>query len=396
MQLLTRASGVAAVSLLPAPVLAESKRVTLYNFKLATQDNLQLYFDLDGAVPSHNIFTLDKPNRLVIDLNDVKVSAKMDVIGVHSDVVERIRYATHKGRNLRVVVDLNRTISPSYKFVTRRGNARRLVIDLGVGIAQIDGRRIVKSASDQHKNQLRDIVIAIDAGHGGRDPGAIGAKKTLEKDITLAVARKLKRKLEQIEGIKPLLIRNKDVYIGLRERIAKARKHNAELFISIHADAFPKKRARGSSVYALSLKGASSEAAQWLADKENAADLFGGVSLEGRTEELKKTLLDLAQNATLESSLDVGEMMLEQIRRVSHLHKSSVEQANFAVLKSPDIPSVLVETAFLTNPKEEKKLRTDVFQNRLASALHKATVAYFKRKAPPGTILASRLHTQSG
>ncbi|MCB1756149.1 MAG: N-acetylmuramoyl-L-alanine amidase [Gammaproteobacteria bacterium] len=394
-QLLSRASGAAAVSVLPLSVANAAGSATLNDFKLATQDNLQLYFDLDKPPSGHKVFSLDKPDRLVIDLYDVKLGAKMNVVGVHSDVVERIRYATHQQKNLRVVVDLNRAISPSYKFVNRTGGAQRLVVDMGVKIAKVDGKKVIKSASDQHKDELREIVVAIDAGHGGRDPGAVGPKKTREKDITLAVARKLNKRLASVEGIKPVMIRDKDVFVSLRERTRKAREHKADLFISIHADAFPKKNASGSSVYALSLKGASSEAAQWLADKENAADLFGGVSLDGRTEELRKTLIDLAQNATLESSLGLGDHMLEEIRRVSKLHKSSVEQANFAVLKSPDIPSVLVETAFISNPKEEQKLRTDIFQDRLAKALHNAVMGYFERKAPPGTILASRLETRS-
>ncbi len=390
-RLMTKAGGAVAVSILPLSTARASSNAKLHGFKLATQDNLQLYFDLDKAPAGHKIFTLSNPQRLVIDLYKVQLDAKMNVLGIHSDVVDRIRYANHSDNKLRVVVDLKRNINPSYRFVNRRGGAQRLVIDMGVSVSSENGKKIVKSANELHKDQLRDIVIAIDPGHGGRDPGAVGVNKTREKDITLAIARKLYKHLSAVEGIKPVMIRNKDMYISLRQRTRKARQHQADLFVSIHADAFPKKNARGSSVYALSLKGASSEAAQWLADKENAADLFGDVSLDGRTEELKKTLIDLAQNATLESSLSVGDHMLEEIRRISRLHKSGVEQANFAVLKSPDIPSVLVETAFLTNPKEEQKLRSDVFQNRMAKALHSAVMAYFERKAPPGTVLAGRI-----
>lgn len=393
-QLLTRASGAAAVTALPVCAVNAAQKTTLFEFKLATQDNLQLYFDLDSTPAGHKIFTLAGPDRLVIDLDNVRISASMKVGGIHGDVVKNIRYATHKGKNLRVVVDLNRPIKPTYRFVNRSNGAKRLVVDMGVEVSRVGGRKVVKSAPKNIDGKLRDIVIAIDAGHGGRDPGAIGAKKTREKDITLAIARKLHRKFASIDGVSPILIRNKDEYVSLGGRKMKARKNKADLFISIHADAFPKKNARGSSVYALSLKGASSEAAQWLADKENSADLIGGISLDGRTEELRKTLIDLAQNATLETSLSIGDIMVGEIKRVSRLHKTSVEQANFSVLRSPDIPSVLIESAFLTNPKEEMKLRSDVFQNRLATALHNAVMEYFKRKAPPGTVLASRMATR--
>lgn len=395
-QLMTRAGGVVASSLMLTPVAMASAKARLYNFRLATEDNLQLYFDLDAAPAGHKVFTLAQPNRLVIDLHHVRLDAKMRVGGIHSDVVKDIRYGTHQGSHLRVVVDLHQPITPTYQFVPRSGGAQRLVVDMGIAVAQRGPRQVVKSAPVAKAEQLRDIVIAIDAGHGGRDPGAIGHRKTREKDITLAIAKKLEKKFAAVDGVKPVMIRSKDVYVSLGERKRIARRHKADLFISIHADAFPKKEARGSSVYALSLKGASSEAAQWLAEKENAADLMGGISLDGRTEVLRKTLLDLAQNATLESSLSIGDYMINEIKRVSRMHKRSVEQANFSVLRSPDIPSVLVESAFLTNPKEEQKLRSAVFQKRLATALHDAVMNYFERKAPPGTILASRMQTQKG
>ena len=394
-RLLTKATGLAAVATFSIEPVIAAQRATLYKFTLATQDNLQLYFDIDGPVVNHKIFALAKPQRLVIDLFDVKINANMKVAGIHSHLVKNIRYATHNGRNLRIVVDLKRPISYDYKFVKRRGNAQRLVLDLGVGVEKIANKQVIKSASDQRKQKKRDIVVVIDAGHGGKDPGAVGRNKTREKDITLAIARKLKAKLDKIEGIKTVMTRNKDVYVGLRQRVKKARDSKAELFISIHADAFKKKQAHGSSVYALSLNGATSEAAKWLAKKENSADLFGDVSLDGRSEELKKTLLNLAQNATLESSIDIGSLMLKQLKRVSSLHKKDVEQAGFAVLKSPDIPSILIETAFISNPKEEKKLRAAAFQNSLADALSSATLAYFKRKAPPGSVLATRYQART-
>ena len=391
-RLLSQAAGVGVAGALPASVLAAGK-ASLNGFHLAAQDTLQLFFDLDHAPADYRLFTLDKPDRLVIDFYNTRLDAKMSPSGLHSDVVKAIRYATHDDRNTRVVVDLLRPIEHTHRLINRSGGAKRLIVDLGVGVGQVGGRRVVKSAEEMKQQTLRDIVVAIDAGHGGRDPGAIGPNKTREKDITLAVAQHLYRKLSKVDGIRPVMTRSKDVYVGLRERTKIARDAKAELFISIHADAFPQKNVKGSSVYALSLEGASSEAAQWLADKENAVALFGDIPLSDN-QDLNSILLDLAQNATLESSLGLGDLMLDELRRVSSLHKKSVEQANFAVLKSPDIPSVLVETAFISNPGEEKKLRSDAFQQRLASALQTAVMTYFERKAPPGTILASRLATR--
>lgn len=389
-QAVSKIGGVAVAVAIPFSS-ACAGQATLRGFKLASQDNLELYFDLDRKPAGHNIFTLSNPDRLVIDLMDVKMSAQMKVGGIHSSVVKDIRYATHDKEKLRIVVDLKRAIKHSYKFINRSGGAKRLIVDMGVQVANVGGKKVVKNTENKNTSKLRDIVVAIDAGHGGRDPGAIGTKKTREKDITLAVAKRLSKALAKVEGFKPVLIRDSDKYISLRDRTKIARDHKADLFVSIHADAFRNKQAKGASVYALSLKGASSEAAQWLADKENSVDLFGDVSLDGRTKVLRETLFDLAQNATLESSLSIGDIMLQEMRRFTSLHKASVEMANFAVLKSPDIPSVLVETAFLTNPKEESKLRSAKHQDRLARALRDAIVAYFERVAPPGTVIASKL-----
>ncbi|MDO6462152.1 N-acetylmuramoyl-L-alanine amidase [Granulosicoccaceae sp. 1_MG-2023] len=394
-RLLSQAAGAGVAGTLPVTALA-SGRASLNGFHLAAQDTLQLYFDLDHEPADYRIFALQNPDRLVIDFYNTRLKAEMAPSGLHADVVKSIRYATHDDRNTRVVIDLLRPVKHSQRMISRSAGAKRLIVDLGVGVSNDGGRRVVKSAEQMRSQEkLRDIVVAIDAGHGGRDPGAVGPNKTREKDVTLAVAKHLHRKLGKIDGIRPVMTRSKDVYVGLRERTKIARDHKAELFISIHADAFPKKNVKGSSVYALSLEGASSEAAQWLADKENAVALFGDIPLSDN-EDLNSILLDLAQNATLESSLGLGDLMLDELRRVSSLHKKSVEQANFAVLKSPDIPSVLVETAFISNPAEEKKLRSDAFQQRLANALQTAVMNYFERKAPPGTVLASRFATQRG
>jgi N-acetylmuramoyl-L-alanine amidase len=226
------------------------------------------------------------------------------------------------------------------------------------------------------------ITVAIDAGHGGEDPGAIGAHGTREKDVTLAIARRLKEHIDRIDNMRAVLIRDGDYFLPLHERVARARRHQADLFVSIHADAFLKPTARGSSVYALSERGASSAAAKWLARKENEADLIGGVNIDVKDAYLKQTLIDLAQTATIADSLKLGRAVLDELGGVNTLHKPHVEQAGFAVLKAPDIPSILVETAFISNPEEEKKLNDDAYQDRMAAALANGIKRYFDKNPP--------------
>ena len=226
-------------------------------------------------------------------------------------------------------------------------------------------------------NKTRTIIIALDAGHGGEDPGAKGASGSREKHITLAIAKKLQAKIEAEEGFKAVLTRDGDYFVPLRDRVDKARKLKADLFISIHADAFTNPAARGSSVFALSEKGATSASARFLAKKENESDLIGGVSLDKRDPVLAKTLLDLSQTATINDSLKLGKMVLGQVGNINQLHKNKVEQAGFAVLKSPDIPSILVETAFISNPEEERKLNDDAYQDKLADSILAGIKKYF-------------------
>lgn len=243
---------------------------------------------------------------------------------------------------------------------------------------------------------MRDVVIAIDAGHGGEDPGARGHRGTREKTVVLAIARRFKALVEKEPGMRPVMIRDGDYYISLRGRIKKARQKRADIFISIHADAFHNKKARGSSVYTLSPRGATSEAARWLAESENKADLIGGVSLDDKDDLLASVLLDLSQTASLEASLDVADHILGGLKRVGKVHKRRVQSASFMVLKSPDIPSVLVETAFISNPEEERKLRSKSYQQKLAQALMQGVRKYFHRFPPPGTHLARRHVIKTG
>ena len=229
--------------------------------------------------------------------------------------------------------------------------------------------------------QLQKIIVAIDAGHGGEDPGARGSAGTKEKDITLEISKKLKQAIDKEPNMQGVLIRDGDYFIPLAKRVAKARKLQADLFISIHADAFTKKSVKGSSVFALSDRGASSAFAKFIANKENESDLVGGISIDDKHPVLAQTLLDLSQSATINDSMKLGRYVLDEVGQVNTLHKKYVEQAGFAVLKAPDIPSILVETAFISNPKEEKSLKSESFQIKIAESVVKGIKLYLKTGA---------------
>ena len=292
----------------------------------------------------------------------------------------------HNKHDLRVVLDLEHAVKPK-SFALRPNDeyGHRLVIDLNHDSAS-EGKRVTRSAVPQGK--AREIVIAIDAGHGGEDPGALGPKGTREKDVVLAIARKLEALLKKEPGLRPVLIRDGDYYIGLSQRVALARKARADLLVSIHADSFRDHRASGSSVYTLSPRGATSEQARLLAQKENDSDLIGGVSLEDKDDLLASVLLDLSQTATIGASTDVAARVLGGLKQVGKVHKHRVEQAGVRVLKAPDMPSILVETAFISNPAEERNLRSSAHQQKLARAILSGIRSYFVENPPPGTIMA--------
>ncbi|MCK5639622.1 MAG: N-acetylmuramoyl-L-alanine amidase [Gammaproteobacteria bacterium] len=351
-------------------------------------DNTRLVFDITGPV-EHALFTLEGPNRVVIDIKNTRLIENLSKLEYAKSLIKSIRSAPRNGGDLRVVLDLRKQVRPK-SFVLRPNKeyGHRLVIDLSQEIRKGKARaenRITKSISNKDH---RDVVIAVDAGHGGEDPGASGPSGLKEKTIVLSIAHKLKRLIDKEPGMRAVLIRDGDYYVGLKDRVKKARNSRADMFVSIHADAFHNPRARGSSVFTLSQSGASSEHAQLIAEKENAADLIGGVSLDDKDDLLKSVLLDLSQTATNEASMDVGANVLKGLKRVGKVHKSRVEQAGFRVLKSPDIPSILVETAFISNPAEERKLRTATHQNALADAIAKGVKTYFRDNPPPGTVLA--------
>lgn len=357
-------------------------------------ESSRLVFDLDHKA-EHKIFPLSSPNRLVIDIDDAKLLAELKDLPTDTGPIKKVRWGTRGKKDLRIVLDLREAVDPkSFPLSPNQQYGHRLVVDLypkGAGSKKV---QITKPIIDDKSSTRgkRDIIIAIDAGHGGEDPGAIGHGGIYEKRVVLAIAKKLEAMLKKEKGFRPKLIRTGDYYIGLRERTQRARKSNADLFISIHADAFSSPKAKGSSVFALSQRGATSEAARWLADKENSSDLIGGVggvSLDDKEDVLAGVLLDLSMTASLSVSLDLGQTVLNSMGGVSKLHKRKVEQAGFAVLKSPDIPSLLIETGFLSNPSEAKKLKTSRYQRTMAKAIFKGIKQYFQQSPPPGTYLAS-------
>jgi N-acetylmuramoyl-L-alanine amidase len=370
------------------PFVANAAAATnVKDIRLSSHDGyLRLVFDLDKSV-DHSVFTLNKPERIVLDLKNTKmVHGMVDRVGANS-MIRRIRSGVQNNDDLRVVFDLQHEVKPrSFLLGPSAKSGHRLVLDLHTEKANA----AVTKKTDSKEKKLRDVIIAIDAGHGGRDPGATGKKGTKEKTVTLQMAQRLQKKINQQKGMKAVLTRKNDRYMRLRDRIHKARDYHADMMISLHADSFPDPRARGSSVYALSVDGATSETAKLLAEKENAADmLFGDVNLAVEDEMVKEVLFDLSLTGNIQSSLDIGDEILQQIKHVNRVHKKQVQQAGFAVLKAPNIPSILLEAAFISNPREEKNLKSSAHQKKVANAVSKGVANYFARKAPPGTWLSA-------
>ncbi len=383
---------VAALIWLALPMQLLAQPVTIENLRIwSAPDHIRLVFDTTAPV-SHSLFSLKKPSRLVIDIENAKFAGKLPDLKGGNPVIKRLRSATREQRDLRVVLDLKADVKPkSFVLKPNRQYGHRLVIDLediDIGGAGRSGsRRPVKTAENHYQ---RDVVIAIDAGHGGEDPGARGRGGAQEKTVVLQIARKLERLVKKEKGMRPVMIRTGDYYLGLRKRMRLARRERADLFISIHADAFRDSRVRGASVYTLSKRGASSEAARWLAERENSSDLVGGVKLEDKDDLLASVLIDLSQTATRQASHEVANEVFKQLKRLGKTHKNRVQQAGFMVLKSPDIPSILVETAYISNPAEERKLTNSRHQQKVAKAIMAGVKAYFKTNPPPGTLMAKQ------
>ena len=374
----------------------------------------------------HNMFTLSDPERLVVDLENVEpgdtLNSLGNLVGDDDPYIKSLRVGQFKPGVVRLVLDLKSEVKPQLFVLKPVGEyGYRLVLDVYpaqppdplMALLEQPKARDAQAASVQaaeeapagekpvpdtktdtgkidvpppattppHKNlpelRARTLIVAIDAGHGGEDPGAIGSRGSREKNVTLAIARKVKVLMDEMPNMRGVLIRDGDYFIPLGARIAKARRVNADLFISIHADAFIKKTARGSSVFALSEHGATSAAARWLAKKENEADLIGGVNIAVKDPYLARTLLDLSQTATINDSMKLAKHVLGELGDINDLHRGEVEKSGFAVLKSPDIPSILIETAFISNPSEERRLNDANYQMKIANAILSGIKRYF-------------------
>ena len=388
--------------------------------------NTRIVFDLSGQA-IHNIFSLSSPDRLVIDLKNTVLTKKLISPPANHALVQKIRSAPRNKDDLRIVLDLKVPVrTKSFLLKPDESNGHRLVVDINtlepalgslssnkpallpnppalttqnsISFPQKVTKKFSSPRAYSHRPWTnkpaelgRDVVIAVDAGHGGIDPGAIGPAGTMEKDVVLTISKELTSLIAKERGMRAVLIRNGDYFIKLRKRVNLARQYQADLFVSIHADAYPdNENVHGSSVYMLSRSGASSEAARWLARKENSADLIGGISLSDKDDLLASVLLDLSQAGSLETSAHVGRQVLTALREVGKNHLNRVQRADFIVLRSPDIPSILVETGFISNPDEEQKLNTLQHRRRLAKAIFEGIREYFANNAPPDTLLARR------
>jgi len=405
--------------LLAVPGYAEQINISALRY-WNTPDQTQMLFDVTSS-PEHRVFLMNNPSRLVIDMRNTNIKQALSQPAPSHPLFSQVRVAAKNKNDIRIVVDLKRDISPKNTSLrTNSMNGHRLVIEL-LDKASDASSRIAKKAESKTtedkaalvktadskplaekpvkesqkiaiKNSVanpveptkvakrgKDIVVAVDAGHGGDDPGAHGQNGTEEKKITLAIAKKLAHLINQQPGMKAVLVRKGDYFVDLRKRMQIARAAKADLFISIHADAFQNSTVKGASVFTLSNKGATSEAARWLANSENAADLVGGVSLSDKEDVLASVLLDLSQTATQDASVNVARKVLKNFESIGELHYASVQKAGFLVLKSPDVPSILVETAFISNPSEELKLVNTEHQLKIAGAIFNGVRSYFSK-----------------
>jgi N-acetylmuramoyl-L-alanine amidase len=408
----------------------------------AAPDSTRVVFDISEPV-QHSLFKMDGPPRVVLDIRNARAVGPLGSVA-NNVCLAQVRSGQRNGDDLRLVLDLRQGVEAKSFIAGPSGPyGHRLVVDLigqkkdpaaqvksmplaqaqvkttplapervlsnCVGGARADCKSpaprpapsaahtrtaspasapVVSKTIERGSLTGRDIVVAVDAGHGGEDPGAIGQRRVREKDVVLKIARKLAALVEREPGMRAVLIRDGDYFVPLRDRMKKARQHKADLFVSVHADAVLNREVRGSSVYVLSERGASNEQARWLAQRENASDLIGGVSLGGKDGDLKEVLLDMSQAGAMDASYDVANHVLRRLAKVGSVHYRQVQAAGFMVLKSPDVPSLLVETAYISNPGEESRLIDSRYQDGMASAIMDGIRAYFKDRAPPGTRLA--------
>jgi N-acetylmuramoyl-L-alanine amidase len=393
----------AAHVLAPALAWADAGRIASARLWPA-REYTRLIIESPQAI-AHQLIALKDPPRIALDLTGVDMTPELaqlpSRVQPSDPYIAAIRFGRKSVDVLRVVIDLRSDVRPELFAVPPVAEyGHRVVLDLypltpvdplATLLEEIDAAEARAAAEPPKqpaepkrdaKRAPRRIIVALDPGHGGEDPGAIGPRGTHEKHVVLAIAKRLKAKLDSGNAMRAVLTRDDDYFVPLAERVARARRARADLFVSIHADAFREPRARGSSVFALSEHGATSAAARWLAQRENAADLIGGVNLDGRDPLLARTLLDLSQTAQISDSLRAGRLVLQQIGGHNALHKGTVEQAGFAVLKAPDVPSILVETAFISNPDEELKLRSERHQARFAQSIADGVRRYFAQNPP--------------
>jgi len=396
------------LQLLSVSIFAQQINVNSLRYTTTSKQN-RMMFDVTAS-PQHRVFVMNNPSRLVIDIKNAQLERSLNQPSSAHPLFARVRAGTKNDTDLRVVVDLKTPISSKrFSLSSNNSDEHRLIIDLfnkdpivstitdtkdvanSVAIKAFEPKTVAtKTIYNKPAKPIRanSIVIAIDPGHGGNDPGAHGPHGTEEKKVTFAIAKKLEALINEQPGMKAVMVRKGDYYVGLRNRMQIARAAKADLFVSIHADAFQDASIRGASVYTLSTSGASSEAARWLADSENASDLVG-VSLNDKEDVLASVLLDLSQTATQEASVNVANHVLKSFDNIAELHKESVQKAGFIVLKSPDIPSILVETAFISNPSEEQNLLSARYQKKMAKAIFKGIRSYFRQSAPVDNRIAA-------
>jgi N-acetylmuramoyl-L-alanine amidase len=347
-------------------------------------DHVRLVLDLSGPV-SWSHLVLSGPDRVVLDLDAATMVFDPAGLSLDGTGIRSIRSGRRGGDGLRVVLDLERPLEPRpFDLDPVPPYGHRLVLDLY-------GAEARRARPEREPAPRRDVVVAIDAGHGGEDPGALGPGGVREKDVVMAIARRLDELFDDTPGFRGELIRGGDYYVPLRRRTELARERRADMFVSIHADAFRSPQPRGASVYALSRRGATSEMGRWLAESENQSDLIGGVgNLSGRDPVLAEVLLDISMDGVMRLSLDAGRRVLDSLGETKRVHSRKLHQAGFVVLKSPDIPSILVETGFISNPQEARELASPDHQQRIARAIHQGIRTHLEEAPPPGTWLAWR------
>jgi N-acetylmuramoyl-L-alanine amidase len=354
----------------------------------ATGTSAQLALDVAGTT-TQKMFILDKPRRVVIDLAHTGIGRGFRV-PEGAGVVTDIRTGHQLGGTLRIVVKLKAAADARSTWMPEtRSGRHQLIISFGDAAPEADTTPRVVRAPHAPVDSDRDVIIAVDAGHGGQDPGATGPNGTHEKDVVLPIARALAERINTEPGMRAVLTRNRDEFLVLRDRIRRARVAKADMFISVHADSIANHEVTGASVYVLSERGATNESARWLAERENAADLMGGVSLDDKDNTLASVLLDLSQSANISASMTAAQRVLTALDNVGQVHKSQVQQAGFVVLKSPDIPSMLVETAYISNRSEELRLKSPRYQSQLAEAIFSGVRRFFDQNPPAGTRFAT-------